>query len=69
MTYVPLKEQWLLDRLEAAGYTTVIILSYFGGRGAVRSYAFTCPPELRGRRTLSAAEAKREVGANSEEVK
>ena len=38
------------------------------GLGETRYYSFLCPPGLGGRRTLSVAEAKREVGANFEEV-
>ena len=53
------------------GYIVVVLLTSFGGRGATWLYDFTFPPEPRRQRTLSMAEAeaKKEVDANSDEVK
>ena len=54
-----LEARWLAERSEAAGYAVLVVPALYGGWGAMRSYAFACPPEPRGRRTLADAEAKR----------
>ena len=49
--------QWLVEMLAAAEYVVIITSASFGGRGEMRSYAFACPPKLRGQNILSFAEA------------
>ena len=63
MTDTSLEERWLVDRFPAAGYIVIIISAYFDGRGATRSYNFSCPPDLRGRRILPLVEAYSISGA------
>ena len=69
MTDASPEARWLAERSAAAGYVVVIVSTSFGGWGATPSYDFAFPPGLRGWLTLAVAEAKREVGANCEEVK
>ena len=61
----------MVKRSEAAGYVFIVVLVFFGGRGATWSYNFVCPPGLRQGCILSVVEAevKREVGENRDEVK
>ena len=52
---VSLEARWLAEKLEAMGYVVLVVLAFFGGRGATRSYDFSCQPEMIGKRTLSVA--------------
>ena len=60
----------MVERLAATGYVVIVVSALFGGQGRRGRILLHDLPEPRGRRTLSVvvAEAKREVGANCEEV-
>ena len=62
--------RWLTERLSSDGGVRCRCLGLVGGRGQTCSYKILSLPERRGCLNLSVskAEAKREVGANVEEV-
>ena len=52
-----LEVRWFAERSAAARYIVIVISASFIGRGAMRSYAFACPPKPRERHTMLLVES------------